>query len=245
MMIPLPEQGALTGEELEELDRFLLDAEGIDESMDISMLDGFFAALLSGPTTILPSEWMRWVWDTQKGEGSPVFSGMDEAQQIMGLLMRHMNAVAIALLDAPGQYEPLIMENRSSGDPVPVIDEWCVGFMKGVSLDPEGWLPITVGQPEWMSTFVLYGTEEGWEQLKRKDLSIEEHRRCAAGLGQTVQKIHAHFLRQRRAQAATGNPPVMRRQPIRNADKVGRNDPCPCGSGKKYKHCHGSSQALH
>jgi len=24
-----------------------------------------------------------------------------------------------------------------------------------------------------------------------------------------------------------------------NAPKVGRNDPCPCGSGKKYKHCHG------
>lgn len=28
-------------------------------------------------------------------------------------------------------------------------------------------------------------------------------------------------------------------QPIQVADKVGRNDPCPCGSGKKYKHCHG------
>ncbi len=27
--------------------------------------------------------------------------------------------------------------------------------------------------------------------------------------------------------------------PVRNDDKVGRNDPCPCGSGKKYKHCHG------
>jgi preprotein translocase subunit SecA len=26
---------------------------------------------------------------------------------------------------------------------------------------------------------------------------------------------------------------------VRNATKVGRNDPCPCGSGKKYKHCHG------
>ena len=25
----------------------------------------------------------------------------------------------------------------------------------------------------------------------------------------------------------------------READKVGRNDPCPCGSGKKYKRCHG------
>jgi preprotein translocase subunit SecA len=29
-------------------------------------------------------------------------------------------------------------------------------------------------------------------------------------------------------------------QPVRReADKVGRNDPCPCGSGKKYKKCHG------
>ena len=28
-------------------------------------------------------------------------------------------------------------------------------------------------------------------------------------------------------------------QPVRNGAKVGRNEPCPCGSGKKYKHCHG------
>jgi preprotein translocase subunit SecA len=26
---------------------------------------------------------------------------------------------------------------------------------------------------------------------------------------------------------------------VRNSEKVGRNDPCPCGSGKKYKQCHG------
>jgi preprotein translocase subunit SecA len=26
---------------------------------------------------------------------------------------------------------------------------------------------------------------------------------------------------------------------VRHTEKVGRNDPCPCGSGKKYKHCHG------
>jgi preprotein translocase subunit SecA len=26
---------------------------------------------------------------------------------------------------------------------------------------------------------------------------------------------------------------------VRSTQKVGRNDPCPCGSGKKYKHCHG------
>jgi preprotein translocase subunit SecA len=30
---------------------------------------------------------------------------------------------------------------------------------------------------------------------------------------------------------------------IRNLPKVGRNEPCPCGSGRKYKHCHGALQA--
>jgi len=40
-------------------------------------------------------------------------------------------------------------------------------------------------------------------------------------------------------------PFVPRREPIRNPDKVGRNDPCPCGSGRKYKQCHGSAERLH
>ncbi|NQT25803.1 SEC-C domain-containing protein, partial [candidate division KSB1 bacterium] len=34
-----------------------------------------------------------------------------------------------------------------------------------------------------------------------------------------------------------------KRQPVHVDHKVGRNDPCTCGSGKKYKHCHGRSQA--
>jgi preprotein translocase subunit SecA len=32
-----------------------------------------------------------------------------------------------------------------------------------------------------------------------------------------------------------------KQQPIRVEEKIGRNDPCPCGSGKKYKHCHGKA----
>jgi preprotein translocase subunit SecA len=36
----------------------------------------------------------------------------------------------------------------------------------------------------------------------------------------------------------TSGPTVPKRA-VRNPDKVGRNDPCPCGSGRKYKHCHG------
>jgi preprotein translocase subunit SecA len=39
--------------------------------------------------------------------------------------------------------------------------------------------------------------------------------------------------------AVTSAGERSRPQPVRVEKKVGRNDPCPCGSGKKYKHCHG------
>ncbi|MFA6128839.1 MAG: preprotein translocase subunit SecA [Bacteroidales bacterium] len=39
-----------------------------------------------------------------------------------------------------------------------------------------------------------------------------------------------------------GPPPPKVAQPIRVEKKIGRNDPCPCGSGKKYKQCHGRSE---
>jgi preprotein translocase subunit SecA len=50
------------------------------------------------------------------------------------------------------------------------------------------------------------------------------------------------------AQSANGMPvedtrEIQRTQPIRVENKIGRNDPCPCGSGKKYKHCHGANVA--
>jgi len=32
---------------------------------------------------------------------------------------------------------------------------------------------------------------------------------------------------------------TVKPEPVKVAPKIGRNDPCPCGSGKKYKHCHG------
>jgi preprotein translocase subunit SecA len=37
----------------------------------------------------------------------------------------------------------------------------------------------------------------------------------------------------------SGEPVKVKKQPLKADPKIGRNDPCPCGSGKKYKSCHG------
>lgn len=51
--------------------------------------------------------------------------------------------------------------------------------------------------------------------------------------------------RARRAAAmAAGNRQQAKPETFKRTDKkVGRNDPCPCGSGKKYKKCHGTAVA--
>jgi preprotein translocase subunit SecA len=48
-------------------------------------------------------------------------------------------------------------------------------------------------------------------------------------------QLAAHKRAQERAEQSQSRGPVQRK-----TVKVGRNDPCPCGSGKKYKHCHGA-----
>jgi len=239
-------KGPLTDAERKEIDHFLMDADGLEESMDISTLDGYLTAIVCGPKTLMPSEWMRWAWDMENGADAPEFEDQAQAQRMLELLMRHMNDIARTLSQNPDQYEPLLMENPNGGDPIPILDEWCSGFMKGVDIDSDGWLPVTAGKPDWMSTILLYGTEEGWEALKKKNLSLDEHKVLAEGLADTVRNIHAHWLGERRRQMAAGVlPDAIRREPIRNPNKVGRNDPCPCGSGKKFKLCHGNPGRLH
>ncbi len=38
------------------------------------------------------------------------------------------------------------------------------------------------------------------------------------------------------------NPTTVKQEPVKVGPKIGRNDPCPCGSGKKYKNCHGRDE---
>jgi preprotein translocase subunit SecA len=62
----------------------------------------------------------------------------------------------------------------------------------------------------------------------------------------SVDDIEAQFQRRKKkeleqARMAGGNGSSAPQQVVRGQAKVGRNDPCPCGSGKKYKKCHGTA----
>ncbi|MGC8718370.1 MAG: SEC-C metal-binding domain-containing protein, partial [bacterium] len=63
---------------------------------------------------------------------------------------------------------------------------------------------------------------------RREQLRLQHESAIGLGLQATKQPVSQS--------PASG---AIKRQPIKVGVKVGRNDPCPCGSGKKYKNCHG------
>lgn len=99
-----------------------------------------------------------------------------------------------------------------------------------------------------VTAFLLKGsldlpTEEDMRRAQQAQAQAEAQRRAQASRLRTnnsgQQQTETQQAAQRAAQAAGHNGPVQRTQPIVKEKVVGRNDPCPCGSGKKYKQCHG------
>jgi uncharacterized protein len=234
----------LSEAEIGQLDDFLISDSVPEETMDISMMDGFMTALASGPNLMMPSSMLKWIWDSEHGEDAPRFANAAESASIITLIIRHWNDINDMLNRAPDEYEPLIQERKADGRTIPIIDSWCCGYYKGIDVDRDMWDPLLAQHPEWFAAIMLYGTQDGWNELERRQDSIEQHQAFAASLASSVRNIHRYSLERRKLQVACGEMPAVlaHSEPSRRASKVGRNAPCPCGSGKKYKRCHGAAE---
>jgi uncharacterized protein len=229
----------LSDAELDELNDFLT-ADGMpEEAMDIAMLDGYFTAIVIGPNTLMPHQWLPAIWD-ESDESPMQWQSGEQMERILGLIMRMYNDRIHDLDEGIDEYDPLIYQSDQDGRNIPIIDEWCMGFIRAIQLDPEGWQPLIAAEPEengggLLTPMMLYGTEEGWDQLKDNEMLQERHQDFVDAIGPCVIGIRDYWLPYRK-EASTYR---------RESGKVGRNDLCPCGSGKKYKKCCGSAEKLH
>jgi uncharacterized protein len=222
----------LTESEFEEYEEFLLSDRTPESCMDISTLDGFLTALVSGPGNISPSHWTRYVWDQDDATEEPEFENKEEVQRVLGWFMRHLNGISQTMGADADDFQPMFYERSNGDETVRVIDEWCTGYVKAVDIDGPLWKPLIEAQPELLGPLLLYGTEEGWERLKTEPQTLAAHDARIGDMLASVRAIHAFWTARRREEFA-------RPEPVR-VTKTGRNEPCPCGSGKKYKRCHGS-----
>ena len=222
----------LSDEEIELLQTVLLDrvdedavTDGKDEGvLDVSELDGLLTAVVSGPVTIVPSRWLPAVW----GDFEPTWHSVDDYGAFMSMLMRHMNSIAEILIEEPAAFEPMFLEHVWKGKAVVVVDEWCEGYMRGVGLAADEW---HAGVPEIADLLAPIRAFTAATDWRAHELSEPQAAKLRDAIAPNVRALHAYWLARRAKDTQS-----LARQ-ARPSSRVGRNEPCPCGSGKKYKKC--------
>lgn len=195
--------------------------EGSEDSVSVSELDGFLTAVVIGPELIPPSEWLPLAF----GDELPAFENQEQAQRVLGAVMARYNEIIHSLNDDPPTFAPVLWESTG---------EWAVGFMIGVGLREKAWRPfLRLRRHQEMMAPIFALLPEAAEELGDMPISeLKELVDAAAYIPACVWYADAHWKRKR----AMGGVSV-------HELKVGRNEPCPCGSAKKFKKCCGGAAA--
>ena len=179
--------------EYDELDGFLLSL-GHDEAVqNLSEFDGFITALVSGPEPVVPSEWLPVVWGG--AENAPRMDSPEDFRQMFNLMVRHLNSTVATLLENSREYEPCFMENVVRGKTYTVVEDWCIGYLKGVMMCEKSWSQNGEDLVELLSPIQLFASDMGWELL---DQLADKHFEYLQGqIVETARAVHAYWLEKR------------------------------------------------
>ena len=97
------------------------------DGMTIAELDGYVAALIVCPDTILPSEWLPGVWGEEHE-----FGDVDEAEATIAAVMGHYNRIARELAEHPEDYAPVLEIDPNGGETL--WEQWIDGFERAMRL---------------------------------------------------------------------------------------------------------------
>lgn len=239
--------------DLDLLDEHLSSPDLPDEAMLLTELDGYLTAIALAPHLILPSEWMPEIWGGEQAG----FAHMQLANGVYGAIMGLYNDNLRALFGGAGCFEPIFDVDT---DGSPLIEIWLQGFVRGVNLRPEEWaalLESDEGEEIFGMFLAVLGNPDGSHSVEMSATARKRLlRRLVTTLPNCLAAIRAFWSA--RGLGAGGPPPArsdaspralwLRRQAASLAAspaaawaavRVGRNEYCPCGSGKKYKKCCG------
>jgi len=210
--------------DIEALDEFLMSDQSPPDCMMLPDLDGFLTGVAIGPELISPSEWLPVVW----GGKEPAFNDEAQAQSILGAIMSRYNKILAHIAD--GEIDPIFMETPS-GDVIAA--DWAEGFMQAIRLRPEAWEKLLTSEHDFTLLVPIAA------------LCCDEDGECLLDIGPDIEdKLYAEAGELVPA-AALAIADYWRAEKTKSQrlpkTKAGRNDLCPCGSGKKYKRCCGSN----
>lgn len=226
----------LSEQELIELDDFLSSQSAPDNAMTLDGLDGFLTALVIGPVTVMPSEWLPFVLGTEKGD-EPLFASPEQAEALMQLLMRYFNSLVVTFRDDPEGYAPVFdyCTYACEEDEDAAVNAWALAFVFGIEHCYDAWKPIfdLVDDSDDEASMILAPILLlAGQDADEHELSGIERSQLQSLVAESVSYIYNFWLPYR---GTTQQPlPVSKKSRIIPID---HNSTCPCGSGKSYKNC--------
>ena len=225
----------LTEKDFDRIETLLDNPAFGDDAMRLDEIQAMLCAVVSAPAPVLPSVWLA------EAFGGEVPGDAPELAELIELLMRLNNDIAAALL-ADETVAPILYPVDENGDEYDFAT-WADAYVFGAGLGDEEWYDLAGEHADDLSEllepmFLLNGMlREDAERHGERWFSKAEEARLVAdiqdNLPAIVQTLY-NFWRAKRPVAT-----IQRDEP-----RIGRNDPCPCGSGKKYKQCCGRPDRL-
>jgi uncharacterized protein len=224
---------SLSEAEIEQLaDR--LEASTDPEGLTLEGVDGLFCALIASPRTVMPNEYLPAIFGSEQS----AFASVDDANATIGLLMRYWNSI-IADLKHESIHLPFVFEDPHGGL---VGREWAQGFLAGTRLARDGWKELFDSDREgdlFMIPLLAGEVDPTWP---KEPITPDFEEQVLHSISVGFLRSYRHFADARRRAAMASydraaSTPDMHSNPYVRPAKVGRNDPCPCGSGKKFKKC--------
>ena len=200
----------------------------VEEPMLLTELDGFLTGIVLCPEAIPPVEWMQGIWGPDDSDVPPFDDPLDVAWFATAVMARH-DAIARDL--ARGKPQPILDVDERNGDVL--WEGWIDGFAEAMALRPDCWdadgaEPDAADARSRLALLVAVARDES--DLDSVEINAFADR-AAAEIGMVMQHLYATLPPARRAASETTIP---------TPPKTGRNDPCHCGSGAKFKRCCGA-----
>jgi uncharacterized protein len=220
----------LTDEEFDRLSA-VLKRFGDKRSMNVEQLDGFLTALVCSPETVPPSEYLPKIWGD-----NIVLEDSVTVQDFSSLIFRHWNMIADTL-HSDDVCLPLLLEDEHG---IAHANDWASGFVRGMELRREDWADLLNDDQRggWLVPILALAHEHSPDPTMRpysEPISTEMREKLIVNAAAGVIGIYRHFESRRLLEMQSLSDTTVRRI----TPKIGRNDPCPCGSGKKFKQCCG------
>lgn len=236
----------LTDAEFEELDELLTKTPEPFEPLDAVMLDGYLCGVIVQPVLLETEAWLPHVFDF---DGQPLPDDADPAwrERVTALILRRHAALNRAIAE-DGWFDPLILELDDfnpprTDDPAASLNPvsqalfpWVAGFQHAMESFPD---LLELPDPAIdVALARLYRHLPAQSDEEREVVATLDKEHPLASLDEAIEDLIVivadleDLTRDRRYKVETIK---------RDAPKVGRNDPCPCGSGRKFKQCHGKT----